>query len=127
MLELLLEILLALDVEMVGRLVQQVHVGPQQLHLEEHQPRAFAVAQHADRLIDLGERKTGRREITDGVFVADARRLRDVIEDRRVERQVAHRLIEIDQPAGRVEAHRREAVVVLELRIEGAGQRRQER
>ena len=51
----------------------------------------------------------------------------DIVEDRRVERQVAHGLVEIDQPAGRVEAHRRQAVVVLELGIEGAGQRRQQR
>ena len=48
--------------------------------------------------------------------LGDAGRFQHVVEDRHVDRQVAHGLVEIDQPAGRVEAHRREAVVVLQLR-----------
>src|SRR5918995_3361171 len=67
LLQLGLECFLALDVEMVGRLVQQVHVGPEQLHLEEHQARAFAVAQDADRLRRLWERGNPPRQIPDRV------------------------------------------------------------
>src|SRR5262249_52786838 len=67
LLELGLERFLALDVEVVGGLVEQVHVGPQQLHLEEDQPRALAMAQHADRLADPLEREAGRRKLADGV------------------------------------------------------------
>ena len=51
--------------------------------------------------------------------LGDAGHFQHVVEDRHVDRQVAHCLIEIDQPAGRVEAYRREAIVVLQLRIEG--------
>src|ERR671913_16164 len=65
LLQLGLECFLALDVEMVGRLVQQVHVGPQQLHLEEHQACAFAVAQDADRLGRLCERETRPGKLPD--------------------------------------------------------------
>src|SRR5215470_20099609 len=126
LLELGLERFLALDVEMVGGLVEQVHVGSQQLHLEEDQPRALAVAQHADRLADPLEREAGRRKLADGVPFADAGRLDDIVEDGRIERQLAHRLVEVDQPAGRIEADRGLAVIVLALRIEGPGKRGQQ-
>src|SRR5262249_25160106 len=80
LLELGLERLLTLDVEVVGRLVEQLHVGPQQLHLEEDEPRALAMAQHADRLADPLEREPGRRKLADGVPFADAGRLDDIVE-----------------------------------------------
>src|SRR5882672_7506899 len=85
------------------------------------------MAQHADRLVDPGEGKASRREIADGVLLADARYVDDVVQDRGVERQVAHGLVEIDQAAGRIETYRRLAVVVLELRIEGTCEHGQER
>src|SRR6185437_13777587 len=48
--KLALQFLLALDVEVVGGLVEQVDVGPLGLQLQEHQTRAFAVAEDGNRL-----------------------------------------------------------------------------
>src|SRR5262249_26213307 len=42
LLELFLQVFLTLDVEMVGRLVQQVEVGLEQLHVQEQEPRLLA-------------------------------------------------------------------------------------
>ena len=126
LLELLLEIFLALDVEMVGRLVENVEVGPQQLHLQEHQARTLAMAQHADRLLETHEGEARAREVADRVLLRQAFGLDHVIEDRGLRRQVAHRLVEIDQTAGRVEAHGGLSVIMRAARDVGSGQRRQQ-
>ena len=57
----------------------------------------------------------GPVELSDRVLVADTRHLGHIVEDRRVERQVAHRLVEVDQAAGRVETHRRKRGLSLHL------------
>ena len=126
LLELGLKRLLALDVEMVGGLVEQIDIRAQELQAQEHQPRPFAVAQHADRLADAREREARLGEQRDRLLLGGAGRTRDIVENRRAERQVAHRLVEVDQPAGRIEADGGLAVVMLLRRVVGGSQRRQQ-
>ena len=126
LLQLLLEVFLALDVEMVGRLVQHVEVRPQQLHLEEHQPRALAMAQHPDRLLQPHEREARAGEVANRLLLGHALGRGHVIQDLRPDRQSAHRLVEIDQAAGRVEAHGSLSVIVLAVGFVGCGQRGQQ-
>src|SRR5262249_42600206 len=88
--QLRLEGLLAVDVEMVGRLVEQIEVGPQQLHLEEEQAGPLAVAQHLDRLAEPRESEAGGGQRAHRLPLAHAVGLGDVVEDRLIDWQAAH-------------------------------------
>ncbi len=112
---------------MVGRLVEDVEVRPQQLHLQEHEPGALAVTQDADRFLETDEGEAGAGELAHRVLLGDALGLDHVVEDSRRRRQVAHRLVEIDQTAGWIEAYRGLSVVMLAPRVVRSGQRGQQR
>src|SRR6185312_97510 len=70
--QLALQVFLALDVEVVGRLVEQVDVGPLGLQLQERQPRALAVAEDGDRLVQPAEREPRLDQRLDRILLGDA-------------------------------------------------------
>src|SRR5688500_15251429 len=90
-----LQPLLAGDVDMVGRLVEQIEVRLEEADGQEAQSRPLAEGEFADRAILLFERKAGRSQQALAALVALVELAGDVIQQRDFVGQEAHGLIDI--------------------------------